>query len=276
MNSQEEFLTGGGKGGKSGRVGGSSAIGDGAQAAVSLRLDTDGMLVHIFESSQFEGSHVRDLTVFQNTQAGMLTGFGFSHLKRYYFLVPVSDVWQRGSDWPSWIKCSALAQSDAAMVGSRDILFKVTTGALGCGSRMDSEGLLYEQGRLSKWTASEEGQSNLHGLLPSVVLRLRGFPSGSYGQESACNAKVIGDSGLIPGLRRFPGGGNGNPLQYYCLENSTDRGTWQAAVHGVAQSWTRLKLLSPALSESLCATPVLSQPTVEVNASTGFMFVGLG
>ena len=77
-----------------------------------------------------------------------LTGFGFSHLKRYYFLVPVSGVWQRGSDWPSWLRCSALVQSDAAMVGSRDILFKVTTGALGCGSRMDSEWLLCEQGRL--------------------------------------------------------------------------------------------------------------------------------
>ena len=100
----------------------------------------------------------------------MLTGFGFSHLKRYYFLVPVSGVWQRGSDWPSWIRCSALVQSDAAMVGSRDILFKVTTGALGCGSRIYSERLLYEQGRYSKWTTSEEGQSKLHGVLPSVVL----------------------------------------------------------------------------------------------------------
>ena len=45
---------------------------------------------------------------------------------------------------------------------------------------------------------------------------------------------------LIPGLGIFPGEGNGNPLQYSCLENSMDRGAWWAIVHGVAKSWTRL------------------------------------
>ena len=64
-----------------------------------------------------------------------------------------------------------------------------------------------------------------------------GFPGGSDGKESACNA---GDLGLIPGLGRSPGEGNGNPLQYSCLENSTDRGVWQVTVHGPTQSWTRL------------------------------------
>ena len=49
---------------------------------------------------------------------------------------------------------------------------------------------------------------------------------------------------LIAGLGRSPGGGNGNPLQYPCLENPKDRGTWWATVHGVARSWTRLKRLS--------------------------------
>ena len=48
------------------------------------------------------------------------------------------------------------------------------------------------------------------------------------------------DMGLIPGMERFPGIGNGNPLQYSCLENSMDRGTWRATVHGVAESRTRL------------------------------------
>ena len=57
------------------------------------------------------------------------------------------------------------------------------------------------------------------------------------GKESACSA---GDSGLIPGSGRSPGEGSGNPLQYSCLENSTDRGAWWATVHGVAKSWTRL------------------------------------
>ena len=58
-----------------------------------------------------------------------------------------------------------------------------------------------------------------------------GFPGGSEGKESACNA---GDPGLIPGLRRSPGEVNGYPLQYPCLENSMDRGAWGATVHWVA------------------------------------------
>ena len=48
----------------------------------------------------------------------------------------------------------------------------------------------------------------------------------------------IGDVGLIPELGRSPGGGNGNPLQYSCMENSMDRGAWQATVHGFAKSQT--------------------------------------
>ena len=55
------------------------------------------------------------------------------------------------------------------------------------------------------------------------------------------NAGDRRDTGLIPGSGRCPGGGHGNPLQYSCLENLTDRGAWQATVHGVAKSWTWLK-----------------------------------
>ena len=59
-----------------------------------------------------------------------------------------------------------------------------------------------------------------------------GFPHSSVSKESACNTR---DPGSIPGLGRFPGEGNGNPLQYSCLRNSMDRGTWQATAHGVAK-----------------------------------------
>ena len=64
-----------------------------------------------------------------------------------------------------------------------------------------------------------------------------GFPSGSDGKESARNA---GDQGSIPGSGRSPGEGNGYPFQYSCPENSMDRETWWATVHGVAKSQTRL------------------------------------
>ena len=56
-------------------------------------------------------------------------------------------------------------------------------------------------------------------------------------KPSACDA---GDLGLILGLGRSPGEGNGNPCQHFCLENSIDRGAWQATVHGVAKSWSQL------------------------------------
>ena len=58
------------------------------------------------------------------------------------------------------------------------------------------------------------------------------FPHSSVGKESACNA---GDLGSIPGLGRSSGEGNGNPLQYSCLENPMDRGAWWATVHGAAR-----------------------------------------
>ena len=64
-----------------------------------------------------------------------------------------------------------------------------------------------------------------------------GFPGGSNGKETSCNA---GDPGSILGSGRSPGVGNGNPFQYSSLENSMDRGAWRAIVHGVTKSWTRL------------------------------------
>ena len=65
-----------------------------------------------------------------------------------------------------------------------------------------------------------------------IIAVRKGFPGGSDGKESACNA---GDLGSIPGSRSYLGEGNGNPLQYSCLENSMDRGAWQATVHGVSR-----------------------------------------
>ena len=89
------------------------------------------------------------------------------------------------------------------------------------------------------------------------------FPGGSDGKESTCSA---GDLGLNPGSGRTSGEGNGNPLQYSCLENLMDRGAWWAIVHGVAELdmteqltlslFHRALLLSPRTS----SFPGLSEP----------------
>ena len=65
-----------------------------------------------------------------------------------------------------------------------------------------------------------------------MYIHVGGFPGGSDSKESACNS---GYWGLIPGLGKSSEEGNGNLLQYSCLENPMDRGAWQATVHGVAR-----------------------------------------
>ena len=65
-----------------------------------------------------------------------------------------------------------------------------------------------------------------------VIYMIHSFPGDSMVKNLPANA---GDVGLIPGLGRSPGGGNGNPLQYSCLGNPTDREAWRATVHGVAK-----------------------------------------
>ena len=66
-------------------------------------------------------------------------------------------------------------------------------------------------------------------MLPWYIIHVEGFPGGSEVKVSAFN---MGDLGSIPGSGRSPGEGNGNPLQYSCLENPMDRGAWWATVHG--------------------------------------------
>ena len=69
-------------------------------------------------------------------------------------------------------------------------------------------------------------------LMMSLLMAAWGFPGGSVVKNPPANA---GDTSSIPRSGRSPGGGNGNPLQDSCLENSMDRGAWQAIVHGVAK-----------------------------------------
>ena len=77
-----------------------------------------------------------------------------------------------------------------------------------------------------------------------------GFPGSSVIKDLPASAGDKRDVGLIPGLERSPGGGNGNPPQYSCLENSMDRGAWRVTVHGIAKSWTH-STHSTTHSESL-------------------------
>ena len=73
--------------------------------------------------------------------------------------------------------------------------------------------------------------------MPKTMIKFWGFPGDSAGKESTCNAR---DLGWIPELARSPGEGIGYPPQYTCLENSMDRGSWQATVHGATKSQTGL------------------------------------
>ena len=92
----------------------------------------------------------------------------------------------------------------------------------------------------SKWKVISKGNSKKGGIYVNVwaswvELVIKNLPA---------KAGYIRDAGSIPGLRRSPGRGHGNPLQYFCLENPMNRGGWWATVHRVTKSWTQLKRLS--------------------------------
>ena len=85
------------------------------------------------------------------------------------------------------------------------------------------------------------------GLFDGSYSEERGFPRRSVGKESVC---IAGDPGLILGSGRSPGEGNGNLLQYSCLENPVNRGAWQATGHGVAR--VRHDLATKPTNQPIC------------------------
>ena len=94
----------------------------------------------------------------------------------------------------------------------------------------------YLMSHFSYWPSTSPERSSGWSSLQCPSYNLK-FPGGLHGKESACNA---GDLGLIPRSGRSPGEGNGDPLQYSCLENAMDRGAWWVTVHGVTKSQIRL------------------------------------
>ena len=98
------------------------------------------------------------------------------------------------------------------------------------------------QTRLSDWT--ELNWTEILLCFFRLTLWFSGASRWLSSKESVCNAGATGDAVSIPGSRRSPGGGHGNPPQNSCLENPMDRGAWWATVHGVARSLTWLKQLS--------------------------------
>ena len=94
---------------------------------------------------------------------------------------------------------------------------------------------------MTHWTKENQIDAlYTHEFLNKGTLNVEGFLCGTVVKNPPINAAYARDVSSIPGSGRCPGVGNGNPLQYSCLENSRDRGTWQATVHGVTKSRTPL------------------------------------
>ena len=101
--------------------------------------------------------------------------------------------------------------------------------------------------------------SLFQGLLFCLPRGTGGWKGGVV-KDPPANAGNVRDQGSVPGLGRSPGRGNDKPLQHSCRENPMDSGAWQATVHGVEKSWTRLKRFSTAHN-----TGAFVLPTTQVN-----------
>ena len=97
-----------------------------------------------------------------------------------------------------------------------------------------------------------------------------GFPGDSDGKESSCNS---GDLGLIPGLERSPGEGNGYSLRYSYLENPMDRGGWWATIHGVSKSWMQLSTHKHLFSQVDLFRSTISKYAVTIILETTILFI---
>ena len=100
---------------------------------------------------------------------------------------------------------------------------------------INNRALLYRTGNCIQYPVINHNGEEYEKECVCTYINNSGLPWGSDGKESACNP---GDPGSIPESGRSPGEGNGNSLQYSCLENPMEGGAWWATVHGVTKSWT--------------------------------------
>ena len=101
----------------------------------------------------------------------------------------------------------------------------------------------------------------------NIFFTQKGLPGSTSGKESAFQSRDIGDGGFIPGSGRSSEGGIGNPLQYSCLDNSMDRGTWWATVHGITESDTTEQLALTYLTFSRYSIDTSSKYSASVCSS---------
>ena len=137
---------------------------------------------------------------------------------------------------PAWVHVPTSDQMPEDLLSSSVSLGGLICELAGCGGELPSAFRVVMRAEGQAHSRRLAGCSQPVGVgTPSS----RGFPGGSGSKESACNA---GEPGSVPGWGRSSGGGNGNPLQYSCLENSMDREAWRAIaiVRSVPKSWTRL------------------------------------
>ena len=109
---------------------------------------------------------------------------------------------------------------------------------------------------LTFYSWSQTGCGACRCIIQHILIYYMDFPGGSYCKASSCNA---GDLGPIPGSGVSPGEGNGNPLQYSCLENPMDREAWQTTVHGITKSRTRLSDFTSLHMNYVCLWISISQ-----------------
>ena len=145
--------------------------------------------------------------------------------------------------WRSLVGCSPWGRWGSDMTEWLHFHFSVSCIGEGNGNPLQCSCLENPRDGGAWWAAVygvTQSWTQLKRLNSSSSKHTRGFPDGSAGKESTCNARDTGDVGLIPRSGRSPGGGHGNLLQYSCLENPMDSGTWWATVQWIAKNQTWL------------------------------------